>query len=224
MMKKYLLIFLVLFSANMVIAQYGWTEVELHLKNGKVLNGEAKLTMMSAGINMGKEKLKFRDKNKKNKSKHLPEEVDFAVFTINYKEKIDGEKFERTRIEKYIPVYINQRQTRMGFVELMVDGKLKLVGRTVSVQTGGGFMPATGAPNSAPIYQPGFMGIHNQVMILREGEKPEVFNQVSLLKSFKNRAMDYFEDCPVLKTKLENKDFVKEDLQDIVKFYNSNCN
>lgn len=224
MMKKYLLVLLLFFSANIVIAQYGWTDAEVHLKNGKVLAGEAKLTMMSSGINIGKEKLKFRDKNKKNKSKHLPEEVDFAIFTINYKEKIDGEKFERTRIEKYIPVYLNQRQTRMGFVELMVDGKLKLVGRTVSVQTGGGFMSATGAPNSAPIYQPGFMGSHNQVMILREGEKPEVFNQVSLLKSFKNRAMEYFEDCPELKAKLENKDFIKEDLQDIVKFYNANCN
>jgi hypothetical protein len=67
------------------------------------------------------------------------------------------------------------------------------------------------------------MGSHNQVMFLKEGEKPKVFNQVSLTKSFKNRAIDYFEDCPALQLKLENKEFVKEDLQDIVKFYNANC-
>jgi hypothetical protein len=61
-------------------------------------------------------------------------------------------------------------------------------------------------------------------MILRDGNKPQIFNQVSLTKSFRKRSMDYFEDCPILRAKLENKEFVKEDLQKIVEFYNSSCN
>ena len=56
----------------------------------------------------------------------------------------------------------------MGFVEVLVEGKLRLVGRTVSVNSGGGWTH-TGVPNSAPVYHPGFMGSHNQVMFLTSG-------------------------------------------------------
>ncbi|AUC80804.1 hypothetical protein CW733_01095 [Lacinutrix sp. Bg11-31] len=64
------------------------------------------------------------------------------------------------------------------------------------------------------------MGSHNQVMFLKAGEKSKIFNQISLTKSFRKRAMDYFKNCTVLKNKIDKKEFVKEDLQDIVKFYN----
>ena len=181
---------------------------------------------MSEGVNFSKEKLKFRTKDKKSKAKYKPEDIDFAIFTIHYTERSHGDRIRKTRTEKYIPVFLNRKQTKLGFVELMVDGDLRLVGRTVLVQSGGGWTPGTQGPAGlgAPVYMPGFMGSHNQVMILRDGKKPQIFNQVSLTKSFRKRAMDYFEDCPVLRTKLEKKEFVKEDLQKIVEFYNSSCN
>ena len=207
-----------------VFAQYGWTKAEVTLKNGTVLEGEASLAMMSNGINLGKEKLKFRKSRKAKKSKYLPKEIDQIVFTVTYKEKVGRKKVEKTRIEKYIPVFLNKKQSKLGFVELMVEGNLRLVGRTVAVQSGGGWNGAMGAAGAAPVYIPGYMGSHNQVMFLKEGQKPKIFNQVSLTKSFRKRAMDYFEDCPTLKNKIENKEFVKEDLQEIVKFYNSSCN
>ncbi|WP_299386653.1 hypothetical protein [uncultured Lacinutrix sp.] len=223
-MNKFLLTLALLTSTSFAFAQYGWTKAEVTLKNGTVLEGEASLAMMSNGINLGKEKLKFRKNKKDKKSKYLPKEVEQIVFTVSYKEKVGRKKVEKTRIENYIPVYLNKKQSKLGFVELMVDGNLRLVGRTVAVQSGGGWNGATGAPGAAPVYMPGYMGSHNQVMFLKEGEKPQIFNQVSLTKSFRKRAMDYFKDCPTLKNKIDKKEFIKEDLQDIVKFYNSSCN
>ncbi|WP_047545187.1 hypothetical protein [Psychroserpens sp. Hel_I_66] len=225
-MKKFLSFISVVLFANMAFAQYSWTDAEVHTKDGKVFDGEAKLTMISQGINLSKEKLKYRTKSKKNKTKFQPTDIDYVIFTINYRERVNGERIVKTRTEKYIPVFLNNKQTRIGFVELMVDGNLQLVGRTVRVQNAGTWQPGVAGPSglSAPVYMPGYMGSHNQVMILREGSKPQIFNQVSLTKSFRKRAMEYFEDCPVLKAKIEKKEFVKEDLQDIVNFYNSSCN
>ncbi len=227
-MKKILLIFTLLLFTNISFAQYSWTKAEVTLKNGTVLVGEAFISMTSAGINIGsKEKLRFR-KNKKAKgknSKYLPAEVEQVIFTVTYKEKVGKKKVEKTRKEKYAPIYLNKKQTKLGFAELIVDGSMKLVGRTVSVNSGGGTWSA-GTPYSAPVYTYdfGFLSNHNQVMFLKDGMKPEVFNQVSLLKSFKNRAKNFFEDCPALVGKIENKIFKKEDLIAIAEFYNSNCN
>ena len=43
-------------------------------------------------------------------------------------------------------------------------------------------------------------------------------------KNFKNAASDYFADCPELVTKIQNKEFKKKHVRDIVKFYNLQCN
>lgn len=208
--------------ATEVNAQYGWTKAVVHLKNGKVINGQASIPMMSAGINLKKESLKFRTNKKAKKIKYEPKEIDSAVFTVKYKEKVDGKRIEKTRVETYIPIFLNEKKTKLGFAEILVEGKLRLVGRTVMVQNAGSWQH-TGAPGSAPTFVPGYMGSHNQVMLFREGRKAEVFNQVSLSKSFRKRAMEYFSDCPSLRAKLDNKEFKKEDLQAIVKYYNSNC-
>ena len=225
-LKHYLVLLFFCLAISPVFAQYGWTKAEVTLKNGTVLKGEASLGMMSNGINLAKEKLKFRKskKAKGKKSKYLPKEIEQVIFTVTYKEKVGRKKVEKTRTETYIPVFLNKKQSKLGFVELLVDGELRLVGRTVAVQSGGGWNHSTGAPGTAPVYVPGYMGSHNQVMFLKAGEKPKIFNQVSLTKSFRKRAMDYFKDCPKLKNKIDKKEFEKEDLQTIVKFYNSSCN
>ncbi|SDS77614.1 hypothetical protein SAMN04489797_2393 [Winogradskyella sediminis] len=212
------------FCSNFMFAQYGWTEAEVFLKNDEVLKGLASIPMMYGTVNLKKEQLKFKADKKSKKSKYKPEDIDSIIFTVTYKERIDGKRVEKTRIETYIPIYLNKKQSKMGFAEILVDGELKLVGRTIMVQSGGSWTPATGAPNSVPVYNPGYMGVHNQVMILRPGTTPEIFNHVSLTKSFRKRAMEYFSDCPALQTKIETKEFKKVDLQAIVRFYNANCN
>ena len=225
-MKKAIYILLILILPIQLSAQYGWTKADIYLKNGTVLNGEANLTMMSKTINLKKEKVKFRANKKGKKSKYTPNKVDHIIFTIEYKEKENGKKITKTKKAKYIPVYLNKKQTKLGFVELIVDGKLRLVGRTVLVQSGGNMMfPAhPSVPNSTAVFSPIYFLDHNEIMLLKEGEKPKVFNQVSLTKSFKNRASDYFKDCPRLQARIKNKELKKEDLEEIVNYYNSSCN
>ncbi|WP_336129350.1 hypothetical protein [Mesoflavibacter sp. CH_XMU1422-2] len=225
-MKKILFILIILIFPLQLSAQYGWTNAEIYLKNGTVLKGEANLTMMSKDINLKKEKVKFRTNKNGKKSKYIPEEVDYIIFTIKSQEKENGKKITKTKKAKYIPIYLNNKQTKLGFAELIIDGKMQLVGRTVSVQRGGGIMfPSDpNVPNSKPIYSPFYIFNHNEIMFLKEGEKPEVFNQTSLTKSFKKRASKYFKDCPILQNKIKNKDFKKEDLEAIVNYYNSSCN
>lgn len=41
--------------------------------------------------------------------------------------------------------------------------------------------------------------------------------------TFKKDMADYFSDCPALIEKIESKDFRKNDLEFVVRFYNSNC-
>jgi hypothetical protein len=41
--------------------------------------------------------------------------------------------------------------------------------------------------------------------------------------TFKKDMINYFSDCPKLVEKIESKDFRKDDLESIVRFYNSNC-
>lgn len=222
MLRKFILGLLFLIFTSHINAQYGWTKAIVYLKNGKVLKGQASIPMMSAGINLKKERLKFRTSKKSKKIKYDPKEIDSAVFTIDYKEKNDGQRVNKARIETYIPVFLNEKKTKQGFAEILVDGELRLVGRTIMVQSGGTWQN-TGAPGSAPTYLPGYMGSHNQVMLFREGRKAQVFNQVSLSKSFRKRAINYFSDCPSLQVKLDKKEYKKEDLQAIVRYYNSNC-
>lgn len=42
-------------------------------------------------------------------------------------------------------------------------------------------------------------------------------------KNFSAAASEFFEDCPVLVKKIEEKEFKKRDLREIVSFYNSEC-
>ncbi|MGV8829868.1 MAG: hypothetical protein ACWA6U_16285, partial [Breznakibacter sp.] len=41
--------------------------------------------------------------------------------------------------------------------------------------------------------------------------------------AFKNDMVEYFADCPALVEKLEKKEYKKDDIESIVRFYNRNC-
>ncbi|MDP5200648.1 hypothetical protein [Flavobacterium sp. DG2-3] len=43
-------------------------------------------------------------------------------------------------------------------------------------------------------------------------------------KNFKKVASKFFEDCPILVEKINNKEYKKDKVYDVVKFYNTNCN
>jgi len=43
-------------------------------------------------------------------------------------------------------------------------------------------------------------------------------------KRFKKNASKFFSDCPELVTKIQNKEYKKKHIEEVVKFYNENCN
>lgn len=223
-MKKISITFLLItFCLNFSFAQYDWTNAKLYLKNSEVLSGEVKIPVMGAGMNLGKETLKYRIDKKDKVSDFKPEEIDSILFRIEYNKKVDNKKVIETRLQTFVPVFLNKKKSRLGFVEILVDGKLRLVGKTVIDNFGGNSSNITIGVNGGHIYQNDYMRGHNQVMLLKEGEKPEVFYRDTSSKFFRKRAMKYFKDCISLEIKIENKFFKKEDIQDVARFYNLNC-
>jgi len=239
-LKQYLIlrkfVYLVVFSlsCNYGFSQYGWTEAEVYMKDGRVLKGHASVPMENTNVNAmnpfgkSKERVKYKLDKKGKKEKFDAHLVDSIIFTVDYEEKIDKNWVEKTRKAIFVPVYLDKKKKKQGFAELIVDGEIRLVGRTVmyssSTMVHG---PTSINANGDMIYFPPVYqhhsGTHNNLLLVREGHKAIKINQVSLFKAFKKRASDFFKDCPSLVAKIENKEFKKEDLIPIVEYYNTNC-
>lgn len=201
-------------------SQYSWTPAELHLKSGKILEGESLLILHDPGnLSPRKEVVSFRTSNKEKKQKIEAKLIKHIFFTISYTEKIDGQKIEHTVKEKYIPLYLNKKKKHLRFVQLIIDGKVKLLGRRIS--SGGYYGIGPGNINTGIT---GFYtGNHNQLLLAKGDDIPTEFSHKSLKKSFKKRAIAFFNDCKSLVSKLEEKIYKKEDLIAIAEYYNNNC-
>jgi hypothetical protein len=222
-MKSVLIVSAILFN-SLVYSQYSWTPAVVSLKNGSVLTGEAKIPQVGASFNFGgTEKLNFRTEKKAKKKKFKIQEVDHILFTVTFKERVNGKRIEKTEIETYVPVLIKKRNTStlLSFMQEVVQGKVSLYGRTVT-QNSGAWMPGAGGVNAIPVFI-GDWSQHNQLWVCREGKEAELINHVSLFKGFKKRASEYFGDCPSLVNKIEGRAPKKSDLKEIVEFFNSNC-
>lgn len=57
-----------------------------------------------------------------------------------------------------------------------------------------------------------------------ESEATYLGNNALFSKNFSKTSAEFFEDCPELVKKIENKEFKKKDLKEIIEFYNTNCN
>jgi hypothetical protein len=221
-MKNIILIAGLLIS-SIGFCQYSWTDAVVTLKNGTVLNGEAKIPQVSSGLNIGTEKLRYRSDRQSKKRKFKVHEVESVVFTIDFKERVDGKRIEKTRVDTYVPVLIKEKRKNdlMGFMQKVVVGNVSLYGRTVTQYNGSSIGGVGGA--AAPMFIPSWSS-HNQLWVKRDGQEAELINQISLLKGFKARAVEYFEDCPSLIEKLQDRELKKSDLKEIVEFYNVDCN
>lgn len=110
------------------------------------------------------------------------------------------------------------------WLKVIVEGRVNLYKSDAS-----GFYFAPGAMNTAG----GFGGMSyggggnvTSYYINHEGES-EVFKITSfgnISKNFKNAASDFFKDCPVLVEKIQNKTYTKNDIEEVVEFYNRECN
>ncbi len=216
-MKQILTITLFLII-NVTYAQYSWTPAEVHLKNGTVLKGEAKVPQSPSGLIIGKkERARFRKAKKQKKQKIDAKDISYITFRATEEEKVNGKKVKKIVTKKFITTYLRKKRKNPYFVELLVDGKVKLLARTVT--TGNASVGA--GPGASSI--PSGVQSHNQMLVVKGNDIPEVFNNWSLSRSFKKRAIKYFKDCSSLVSKLENKTYKKKDLEAIVKYYNNSC-
>lgn len=209
-MKFIITVLLSLFSICCSYGQYNWTEGELVLKNGKSLHGQIKLQMISKDVIAinGKEKVKYRKDKTSKKVKYDETQVEKVIFKTS-----DSEisYFE----------YIQTSEKKKGLFKIISSGKVTLYARYVKVT------------NSSPTFTPGLNGgtwnhshysvsNFNEFYVLRKSEKiatPLITAGIS--RSFKNKTMDYFHDCPSLISKLKNKTYKKVDIKRIVDEYNT---
>jgi hypothetical protein len=99
------------------------------------------------------------------------------------------------------------------FLKLEIDGHLKLFAYFYTQSTPGMANPATGIMT-------GGYSFRLDRYILQKGE-----GQLKKVKSasFKRDISEYLSDCPMLVQKIENKEFKKDDIESVVRFYNADC-
>ncbi len=221
------ILFSLLFFVVKGYSQYSWTPGTIYLKNGETLTGKVKLSMQSAApIIPAKDRAYYRKNKESEKQKFKISQIDSVVFTITFELEENGEKLEKMRKATYVPVYLKSKKKHLRFVELLVDGKVRLLGRSVRVN-GGGFSPTpvfNGSGGIAHMHYSnyGFFS-HNEIFVVKENENPVEINNSSVFKSFKKKAKKYFKDCKALVQKINDKTFKEEDLVEITRYYNENC-
>ena len=99
------------------------------------------------------------------------------------------------------------------FLKIEIDGKLKLFNYYYTQSSGGMYNGATGTMTGGYSYSV-------ESYILQKGES-ELKRTKGLM--FRKDMVEYFEDCPELAKKIQEKEFRKDDMQAIVKFYNNKC-
>jgi len=190
-----------------------WEKAKVFLKDGTILKGEARLSMPSSKTVSGSnESLRFTEGRKKPIQTFKAKVIDSIIFKLDYRTKVNGKKVDQKRSAKYITFYKNKNKSKLGFAELLIDGELRLLTRSVSHSNNSG-----GMNNGFTI------SMFEQQLIQFRNEVPlEIYNTVKM-ESFKKRAMEYFQDCPSLVSKIEAKTFKSDDLAVILKYYNDNC-
>ncbi|MFD0963317.1 hypothetical protein ACFQ1O_04795 [Pseudofulvibacter geojedonensis] len=130
----------------------------------------------------------------------------------------------------YIKIHTNNKTLMYQFVRID-DTRIKLLKLTVS----GAINLYERVTNSAPMYMAGGGmngmgywsggGTINNYYVKRKGEVKATHlgsNQL-FTKNFKKAMSEYVKDCNELVVKIQNKEYKKKHLEQIVEYYNSNC-
>ncbi|WP_190808398.1 hypothetical protein [Flagellimonas sp. S3867] len=199
-MKTTTLILLVLLTClHSLIAQK--TEATILFKNGEVLTGLAKFK--------GEEKIIFRKTKKSEKQ----------VFELDLVDTLKVHQKERSIT--YTQVRIKDSE-KPKVLEMVSTGEKATLFRKISV----GYNPGVPAPGG---YGTGAIPTHYSISssyVRKAGEDEAVYlgNNQLFSKNFKKGATELFQDCPSLIKKIENKEYKKKDIKDIIEFYNNECN
>ena len=193
---KFKLLLLLFFTFSISSAQM--KPVSITFRNGEILKG------------LGKKKaytFKYKSDENAKAQEFKFSEIKSVEIEISYGEKVTYKFFQVKDSENYIAV-----------TDLILGSKAELYTNSFTFNTGGMGMGGMG------------MGMGNQTVINYYIKKPnedkltEMGAYDPLTNNLKGRVKTYFSDCKSLIDKLENREFkVRDGLEDIVTFYNKNC-
>jgi len=195
-----------LLLATFCHAQYDWTEGELFLKDGTILKGEIKIPTpgnVDVIASVTKERVKFRKEKKSEKTKYNQEQVEKIVFKDL--DSMHGH-FEYRSVSK----------KKKKIVRVLHRGKINVYSKRVNMTS------ASPMHGGAPTMT--FTSGSDEFYVSREGDSyiTLIKSRKPLSRSFKKRAMRFFEDCPSLVLKIKKKEYTEEDILQIVEEY-ENC-
>lgn len=196
MTKKIVLTLLLVITTTISFSQYTWTNGEVTLKNGKTISGEVKIPVVSKDLIHFNGKLKVRVKDETNGRKYVFNEDEVELIKFIYS---DSEVAYFT----YIPFSKKKKEIFC----IITTGSVTLYGRAVGMTSS----------------YPGMITFHNLNEFYAQRANEEIATPLQTArpsKSFKNRAIDYFSNCPTVVSKLKNKTLNKDDIIRVVEEYN----
>lgn len=151
--------------------------------------------------------------------------VKFRLNEDSKSEFYDAGIIDKIEMEQEIYQYKKIKENSPIWMKVIIKGKVNLYTNDVGGYTymGGTGMGGNGMGGVGMSYGGGSVTYY---YVSHEGDE-KVFQITAIgtiSKNFKNAASEFFKDCPVLVEKIQNKTFKKGDLEEVVKFYNSQCN
>lgn len=203
---------------NFSYSQFGATkfvEAEIILKNGSVLNGYSRAFSYD---------LQFKDLNKKNLRRINFMDIQSVKFTI-YDNKKNNVKHDLVvdclRLE-------GSSDDKKNYVlaELIVEkDRIKIYG--VYFPAGGGFSMGSGLRGQVSVVnlKSNFNAnsYSDYYCYLNNESTPRLMYQYTSLKTFRIMASECFKDCEELSNKINKKEFTKDNIFQIVDYYNDKC-
>jgi len=202
--KKIVVTSLFLFVTCSFFAQNGWIAGEIFLKDGASYKGLLKISKVSKDlIAIGGDKVvRFKPAKKGKKKKYRQPEIDHII--LNEKGGFYNGFYE----------YVKVSEERRELFRAVITGKAILYQRNVNMTSSSGGANGMMMTSSYEV---------SEYYVLREGETlamPLITARIS--KSFKHRASNFFSDCPVLVSKIQDRTYRKKDIEKVVQDYN-NC-
>lgn len=221
-MKKTLLLLLLFLTAYSISNAQSiipfvnkYKNATIYFRDGTVKEGLGKITLLD-------DKIKFKANKKADKEIYDYRELD----KITFKEKKEDKTYQYKIFKKK-----NVKKPQYPLLEIEVIGNFSLFSKEVtytastpgfgghSFSVGGNSFstPATGGFNYSNTYKVYYITKKNS------DEVYFIFDKKILGGKFIKSARKYFEDCPLLVEKINSKEFKRNDIIEIIEFYNKNC-
>jgi len=185
------------FSAN---AQK--TKGTLFFKDGSVKEGLVRLT--------NGEKVKFRPNKKAKATKYV------------FSELTEVRIMESSKPSIYVQI-LAKGHNGPRIVKEIVKGRVSLY-HLETIGSSPMYMPNAGDPGGGSFTTFGTYNIKN-LFVKREGENvaTHLGSDQLFTKNFKKAASEFFKDCEVLVSRIQQREYKKRDVKEIVTFYNNKC-